>query len=85
MQPAKILAAAHATTKHESLVGSTLLLVQPLGVDDAPDGPPQLAVDRLGGRKGDRVMITSDGSFMRELTGSTNCPARWSTLGIIDD
>lgn len=85
MQPALVLAAAHGTTKHPSLVGQRLLLVQPLGVNDAADGPPLLALDSLGGRRGDRVMITSDGLTIRELTGSDTCPARWSTIGLIDD
>lgn len=85
MQPARVLAAAHGTTKHPSLVGRPLLLVQPLGVDDTADGPPLLVVDALGGRRGDRVIITSDGVAMRELTGSDQCPARWSTMGLVDD
>jgi ethanolamine utilization protein EutN len=84
MQPARVLGSTHATVKHASFQGRRLVVVQPLGVDDAADGPPLVAVDAVGSRRGDRVMITSDGTYARELTGHENTPARWSVVGIED-
>lgn len=84
MQPALVLGSTRATIKHASLNGQRLLVIQPLGVDDAADGPPLLAVDRLGAGKGDRVMVTSDGSFARELLAHEQTPVRWAVLGLID-
>lgn len=70
--------------KHESFEGQRLVVVQPLGVDETNDGPPLLAICGLGARKGDRVMMSSDGSYAREATNHPNTPARWSVVGIID-
>lgn len=85
MNTAKVLGHARATTKHESLTGCRLVIVQPLGVNDAVDGPPLLVLDSLGCRAGDQVMITSDGTSVRDITGVDNCPARWSVCGLIDE
>ncbi len=84
MQSALILGSTRATIKHESFDGQRLVVLQPLTVDDTADGPPLIAVDSCGCRRGDRVMITSDGSFARELTADDSTPARWSVIGIVD-
>jgi ethanolamine utilization protein EutN len=85
MNTANVLGHARATTKHDSLTGRRLVIVQPVGVNDVPDGPPLLVLDALGCRAGDQVMITSDGSAVREITDVDNCPARWSVCGLIDE
>ena len=84
MQPALVLGSTRATVKHESFHGQRLVILQPLLVNDTADGPPLLAVDSCGCRRGDRVMITSDGSYARVVTEHQNTPARWSVLGIVD-
>ena len=85
MQPAIVLGSTHATVKHESFHGQRLVVLQPVKLDDAADGPPLIAIDALGSRKGDRVMITSDGTYAREATGHDNTPARWTVIGILDE
>lgn len=85
MQPAAVLGSARATVKHESLDGQRLVVIQPLGVDGSSDGPPLLAVDQLGCRKGDRVVVTSDGMYAREVTNHKNTPVRWSVIGLLDE
>jgi ethanolamine utilization protein EutN len=84
MQPAIVIGTTRATAKHPSLVGQRLLVVQPIGVADQSDGPPLLAVDQLGATRGDRVMMTSDGSLAAKLLNSKTSPVRWVTMGIID-
>lgn len=84
MQPALVLGPTHATTKHESLEGRRMLIVQPIGVDDAADGPPLIVLDAYGARKGDKVFLTSDGTYAREVTQHKQTPARWTVAGIID-
>lgn len=84
MQPAMVLGSTRATIKHESFDGQRLVILQPLLGDESPDGPPLIAVDTCGSRRGDRVMITSDGSYARVITGNQNTPARWSVMGIED-
>jgi microcompartment protein CcmK/EutM len=48
-------------------------------------GDPVLAVDSLGAGAGTRVILTSDGLGLRELLGNERSPARWWTLGIVDE
>lgn len=85
MQPARVLGSTRATVKHASFDGQRLVVLQPLAADDTPDGAPLIALDAVGSRVGDRVLITSDGSFARQQTGFPNTPARWTVIGIVDD
>jgi ethanolamine utilization protein EutN len=73
-----------STVKHPSLVGWRLLLVQLLTPDGKEDGEPLLAIDRLGAGSGDRVILSNDGAFAREMVGDRNSPARWLVLGMVD-
>jgi ethanolamine utilization protein EutN len=85
MQLAMVVGTATSTVKHVTLRGQKLLVVQPLMMDGgSPDGDPQIAVDAVGAGKGERVMITSDGRFVRELVKHENTPIRWSVIGIAD-
>jgi ethanolamine utilization protein EutN len=85
MQVARVIGTATATIKHATLVGQKMLIVQPLMQDGTtPDGDPQIAVDAVGAGKGEKVMITSDGRFVRELVKQENTPIRWSVIGIAD-
>jgi len=86
MQLARIIGTATATVKHPSLSGARLLVVQPLLADrKSPDADPQLAIDTVAAGVGDLVLITSDGRLLRDRLGSDTTPARWSTIGIIDE
>lgn len=86
MFPAKVIGKAISTVRHPALDGQRLLIVQPLMLDGvSPEGFPQLCLDTLGARVGDRIIITSDGSLVMEQLKSKNSPARWSVLGIVDE
>jgi ethanolamine utilization protein EutN len=84
MQLAKVVGRATATVKHETLAGWRLLLVQPLDAGGKPDGDPQLAIDNLGCRRRDTVMLTTDGAAVRDIVGKQNTPIRWAVIGIAD-
>ncbi len=85
MQLASVVGTANSTLKHPTLRGQKMLIVQPLMADGkAPDGDPQIAVDAVGAGKGEKVMITSDGKFVREIVKHENTPIRWSVIGIVD-
>ena len=85
MQLGLVVGTATSTVKHATMRGQKLLVVQPLLADgESPDGDPQIAVDAVGAGKGERVMITSDGRFVRELVKHENTPIRWSVIGIAD-
>ena len=84
MQLAQVIGNAVSTVKHPSLHGWRLLVVQPLGTDDKPDGEPLLAIDSVGSARNDRVIISNDGTGARQIVGSKTSPARWFVLGIQD-
>jgi ethanolamine utilization protein EutN len=83
MQFGRVLGTATATVKHPTLEGERMLVVQLEAAGGAFEGEPVLAFDRLGARRGDRVIVTNDGRYMQELLGATT-PARWSVLGLPD-
>jgi ethanolamine utilization protein EutN len=84
MQLAKVVGHAVATVKHKSLEGWRLLVVQPLGANNAADGEPLLAIDNLGAGAGNTVVISSDGAAARKLVNARNSPVRWMVLGVCD-
>lgn len=85
MLRARVVGHAVATTKHRSLIGWRLLVVQPVAADGVqPDGEPLLVLDHLGAAVGSWVMISNDGQGARELVGDARSPARWFVLGICD-
>jgi len=86
MQVALVLGNAISTVKHRSLENVKLLVCQPLGSDGkSRDGSPVIAADYMGAGAGEKVIITSDGSAVRELYGLQNSPLRWTVLGLVDD
>lgn len=84
MQIGRVVGQAVSTVKHPSFTGWRLLLVQPLTPDGKADGEPLLAIDSLGARSVDHVILSNDGAGARELVGSRNSPARWMVLGVCD-
>jgi ethanolamine utilization protein EutN len=85
MQIALVIGHTHSTIKHPSLDGQKLLIAQPLMADgQSPDGGPVIAVDRSGAGPNDRVILSTDGTAIRDVFGLENSPIRWSVLGIVD-
>ena len=84
MQLGRVMGQAVATVKHPTLQGWRLLLVQMLTAEGKADGEPLLAIDSLGARANDLVILSNDGAGARELVKAKNSPARWMVLGIRD-
>ena len=85
MQVGLVVGTANSSVKHPSLIGRKLLLVQLLAADGtSPDGEPVLAIDGFGAGNGEKVIVTSDGQWIRNLLSSETTPARWGVLGIQD-
>ncbi len=85
MQLGLVVGSATATTKHASMNGWKLLIVQPLTTDGrTPDGDPQLAIDNLGAGLGHEVMMSSDGAGTRAMLGVEATPVRWFVIGLPD-
>ena len=85
MDFARVIGHATATVKHPSLNGRRLLIVQMVDARDKPEGDPVIAIDDLGSRTGDRVMLSSDSEHVRKMVGRDDTPLRWLVLGIEDE
>lgn len=82
---ARIEGSAVSTVRHNSLAGWRLLVAQPLDADGSNQGLPLLCLDNLGAAMHQVVILTSDGKSVREKVGDAHSPARYMTLGILDD
>jgi ethanolamine utilization protein EutN len=85
MQLAKIQGRVTCTVKHKSFTGQKLLVCQPLGADQSPNGDPLIVIDQLGAGFGDLVFICSDAKRLRMIVSDTTTPIRWFVLGIVDE
>lgn len=84
MRLARIRGYVTATAKHPSFTGCRLLVAQPVGPDDRAEGDPQVVVDELGCALHQKVVISSDGGYVREFLGNPRSPARYWVAAIID-
>jgi ethanolamine utilization protein EutN len=84
MQIGRVVGQAVSTVKHPSMTGWRLLLVQLLTAEGKEDGEPLLAIDNLGARSADFVILCGEGRAVREMMGIHNAPVRWLVLGICD-
>lgn len=85
MNLAKVIGTTTATVKHTALNGWRMLVVQPLLADGTDDGEPLIAIDDLGARVGEAVIITSDGKAVREAMGTNTTPVRWMVMAQPDN
>ena len=85
MQLANVIGHATATLKHAALTGWRLVVVQPLLADGSNDGDPWLAIDLLGSRRGDRVILSSDSQLVRRAMESQQTPVRWIVVAVVDE
>lgn len=54
---ARVIGNVVCTRKDDKLVGSKLLMVQPVGLDDKPRGNPLVGVDAVGAGEGELVLL----------------------------
>jgi ethanolamine utilization protein EutN len=73
-----------ATRKHPSLQGWRLLICQPIGADDQPEGTPQIVIDAHGAALHQQVVISSDGLAARKAVNDDKSPVRWMVIGVVD-
>jgi ethanolamine utilization protein EutN len=85
MQLASVIGRTNATIKHPALNGWRLMIVQPLDLAGGDDGEPQIAIDNQGASVGDKVIITADGSAIRDIMGRVDTPVRFAVIGIRDE
>jgi ethanolamine utilization protein EutN len=74
-----------ATVKHPVYAGQRLLIVQPIDERGADSGSSFLAVDRAQAGPGDRVLVMSEGTGVRQiLQMGDQVPIRSLIVGVVD-
>ncbi|RHW41596.1 ethanolamine utilization protein EutN [Neobacillus notoginsengisoli] len=72
-----------ATRKDENLVGTKLLITQPIDVDGSHRSHPIVTVDTVGAGVGEKVIYVL-GSTATNATPKKNAPIDAAIVGIID-
>lgn len=80
----KVIGTVVATRKDENLVGTKLMITQPLNIDLEPVGEPLIAVDTVGAGIGELVLF-SKGTAARIAARKMDSPIDVSIVGIIDE
>jgi microcompartment protein CcmK/EutM len=84
VQIARVVGTVVSTHNHNTFEGATLLLVQPLDIDDSPRGAAVLAVDGVGAGVDEKVLIVLEGRAAGETLGKKGAPVDAAIIGIID-
>lgn len=80
---ARVVGNVVCTRKDDKLVGTKLLMVQPVGLDDKPKGGPIVAVDAVGAGEGELVLLVQ-GSSARQTSKTENTPVDCTIFAIVD-
>jgi ethanolamine utilization protein EutN len=83
MQIGLVIGRVVATRKDEKLVGTKLLITQPVQIDGSFAGQPVIAVDTVGAGVGERVIFVS-GSVAGRAMKDGDAPVDAAIVGIVD-
>jgi microcompartment protein CcmK/EutM len=84
MIPAQVVGHAVSSHCHPSLKGCKMMLCQPLGFGDKPEGSPIVAMDLFGAGLHSKVFVSTDGIGARHIVHDEKSPVRNFIQGIID-
>jgi ethanolamine utilization protein EutN len=80
----RVIGTVVATRKDENLVGTKLMITQPLDIKLKPIGEALIAVDTVGAGIGELVLFTK-GTAARIAARKMDSPIDISIVGIIDE
>lgn len=84
MRIGRIIGTVVATRKDEKLVGTKLMITQPLTFKLEPIGEPVIAIDTVGAGIGEIVLFTT-GTAGRIAARKLDAPIDASIVGIVDN
>jgi ethanolamine utilization protein EutN len=87
MKLARVLGSVTSTIKHPAYQDQKLLVVVPIDEQGSPTGPSYLAVDRVQAGVGDRVLVLTEGTGVRQIFGlpkTADLPIRSVIVGVVD-
>lgn len=86
MRLCRVLGPVWATVKHPAFAGHTLLMVQPIDHAGSDVGPSFIAIDRAQAGAGDRVIVLTEGTGIRQLLKQGDqVPIRSAIVGVVDE
>jgi len=74
-----------STVKNKHFTGKKLMIVQPLNLDDQPEGDAFLAIDTVQAGKGDRVLVMREGGSARIIFQDNDIPVQAVITAIVDE
>ncbi len=74
-----------STVKNEHFKGKKLMIVQPLDLDNNPEGEAFLAIDTVQAGSGDRVLVMREGGSARIIFQDDEIPVQAVITAIVDD
>ncbi|OGS50598.1 MAG: hypothetical protein A3J79_01085 [Elusimicrobia bacterium RIFOXYB2_FULL_62_6] len=80
---ARVVGNVVCTRKDDKLVGTKLLMVQPVGLDDAPKGNVLVGIDAVGAGTGELVLLVQ-GSSARQTSKTESTPVDCTIFAIVD-
>lgn len=83
MQFARVIGNVVCTRKDDKLVGTKLLMVQPVSAEGEPKGSPLVAIDAVGSGEGELVLVVS-GSSARQTKRTEGNPVDATIMAIVD-
>lgn len=84
MHIGRVVGTVVATRKDERLIGSKLMITQPLNVEEKPIGEALIAVDTVGAGIGELVIYTV-GTAARYAADKLQSPIDAAIVGIVDN
>ncbi len=84
MKLARVIGTVVSTVKHPTYAGRTILLCQPLTPQGEAAGAQVVAVDHAQAGVGDRVLVLTEGTGVRQILGADAGPIRSVIVGIVD-
>jgi len=81
---ARVIGSLTSADKDRELRDYKLLVVQPLGLDDEPEGEELIAVDQIDAGVGEKVLIVKEGNAARQITGRDRVPLQAVVVGVVD-
>jgi microcompartment protein CcmK/EutM len=81
---ARVVGNLVATQKNQKLMGTKLLLVQPLELDGSERGQTVIAFDGADAGVGDRVLLLQEGKSAQAVLGRGLAAVDAAVVGVID-
>ena len=85
MRCCRVVGPMWASVKHPAYAGKTLFVVQPLDPDGKDVGPSFVAVDNAQAGVGDKVIVLTEGTGVRQILKQGDLvPIRSLIVGVVD-